>query len=69
MSESQTTESVKIGRDGGKFLKKSTPSPAPVASVEPPRASTAQQNKAKVPGKQPADSQAQKKGLTSIAPI
>ncbi|KAH3697406.1 hypothetical protein DPMN_084907 [Dreissena polymorpha] len=33
LSESQTTESVKIGRDGGKFLKKATPSPTPGPSA------------------------------------
>lgn len=62
VSESQTSDSVKIGKDGGKFLKRSVPSPAPATSIEPPRASTAQQNKAKSQVKQPQGSQAQKKG-------
>ncbi|XP_053394111.1 serine/arginine repetitive matrix protein 1-like isoform X2 [Mercenaria mercenaria] len=61
ISESQNskTDSVKIGRDGGKFMKKTTPSPAPV--TEPPRTSTAQQNRGKSPAKQPVANQSQKK--------
>ncbi|XP_060594668.1 serine/arginine repetitive matrix protein 2-like isoform X2 [Ruditapes philippinarum] len=60
-SHNSKSESIKIGRDGGKFLKKATPSQAPLASIEPPRATTAQQNRGLSPAKQSLDSQPQKK--------
>ena len=44
-TESLTSESGKIGKDGRKFLKKSTPTPArpvPVQSAEPPVKSVTQ---------------------------
>lgn len=53
ISESLTTESVKVGRDGGKFLKKATPSPAhkqtssPAPSTGPPLTSTRGQSPAR----------------------
>jgi len=56
VSDSVTTESVKIGRDGGKFLKKASPAPAPK------QAQQTQQTPKPLASKQPVASSPQKKG-------
>lgn len=65
ISESQS-DSVKIGRDKGKFLKKTTPSPTPAASIEPPRTVVTQSNRGKSPAKGSKDAKPQKKGRLKI---
>ncbi|KAL4230692.1 hypothetical protein ACF0H5_011068 [Mactra antiquata] len=61
ISESQS-DSVKIGRDKGKFLKKTvTPSSTPAPSLEPPQTSIKQSNKAKTSSKGPVESTQNKK--------
>ena len=61
-SESLTSEStVKVGKDGGKFLKKSTPVKAPTPSSEPPVMSATKKKeksfKQDTPATQPKKSQ------------